>query len=51
MNRRSFGVFDSELFGLGFGSLLVGLPLLGGLVIERVIGVGLSKQALDGKQH
>lgn len=50
MNRRSFGVLDSEVFGLGLGSLLVGLPLLGGLVIEGIIGVGLGEEALDGEQ-
>jgi hypothetical protein len=47
---ESFGVEFGEFAGLGFGVLLVALPLGGGLVIEGVVGVGLGEETLDGEQ-
>lgn len=50
MIGKSFGIFQGEFSGHGFSSLLVGLPLVSSFVIEGIVGVGLSQQALDGQQ-
>lgn len=50
MMFKSFGILDGEFPGHGFSGLLVGLPLVSSFVIEGIVGVGLSQQALDGEQ-
>lgn len=46
----SRGVLLGPLFGCGQRGVLVGLPLLGDVVGERVVGVGRGEQSLDGEQ-
>ena len=48
---QSLGILAHILTSFGLSRTFVVLPLVRGLVVERVVRVGLSQQALDGKQH
>jgi hypothetical protein len=44
-------VLLSKIPGLVEGGHLIGLPVLGGLVVQRVVGVGRGQQTLNRQKH
>ena len=49
--RSVVGVLRRPLLGLIDGSLLVGSPVVGNGLVERVVAVGCRHQGLDREEH